>query len=138
MRETSLIHRDYHQRNVLFKDDQVSGVFDLDGVAPGKRIYDLAFAIHEFNSIYEETDGTFKLKEVDMERARTFLEAYQSTFPIPGPVEDLILLTTAYRHIARLEFELKKGANADEIFLQGISRTVSLLPNTYASLKRGE
>ena len=138
MKESSLVHRDYHQKNVLFKEGHVSGVLDLEGISPGKRIYDLAFAIHEFNSIYEKEDGIFQFQGINIEKAKNFLNAYQETFPIAGPVKDLIMLTTAYRLVNRVNFELKKGLNAEESFLLEISKTIKRLPDAYVDLTQGE
>ena len=84
-RDYTIIHGDFHQKNVLYTDGQVNAVLDLDSIRLDRRVYDVAFAVHEFTSIYDHREGFEEpiFCRIDQDKARSFLRTYQKTFPIP-------------------------------------------------------
>jgi len=80
-----IIHGDYHPANVLYRGDEVAGIFDLDWVSRQPRVRDLGDGITYFGGrraasldgadIYSLTQGI----EYDIGRAGAFLDAYRES-----------------------------------------------------------
>jgi Ser/Thr protein kinase RdoA (MazF antagonist) len=45
----SWVHGDYHGRNMVFRGDEMAGLFDFDDVARGPRIFDIAKGVYAFS-----------------------------------------------------------------------------------------
>lgn len=67
-----VIHGDYHPGNLKFQGDRVTGVFDFDWSKIDVRCFDVALAVMYFCAVWHR-DG-----RLDLERAATFLNAYQA------------------------------------------------------------
>jgi homoserine kinase type II len=71
-----VIHGDYHPENLMFLNEEVSGVFDFGGAKVDVRIFDIAYAIVYFCVGWKgEDDG-----KPDLEKVALFLKSYQRYF----------------------------------------------------------
>jgi hypothetical protein len=43
-----ICHNDFAPYNCVFKDNQLAGIIDFDTAAPGKRLWDIAYAVYRF------------------------------------------------------------------------------------------
>lgn len=43
-----ICHNDFAPYNCVFKDDKIVGIIDFDTAAPGKRLWDIAYAVYRF------------------------------------------------------------------------------------------
>lgn len=83
----TVLHGDYHPKNVRFLGQQLSQLFDFDYSHLGPRILDLA-------SVMIESDSRF-----DPDKARLFIEGYQRETQVPLTPEEMDFLETAYRRL---------------------------------------
>lgn len=72
----SWLHCDYHGRNMVFRGDEMAGLFDFDFVTYGPRTYDLGRGIFNFG---REKRGSTMLRE---DYCRAFLDGYKSQAPL--------------------------------------------------------
>ncbi|MEW6357562.1 MAG: phosphotransferase [Planctomycetota bacterium] len=83
-----VIHGDYHPANMLFRDDAVAGIFDLDWASRQPRVRDLAdgvlFYAAERASDIDGADivSLTAAMTYNEERIRLFLSTYHKTLPI--------------------------------------------------------
>lgn len=74
----SWLHCDYHGRNMVFRGDEMVGLFDFDFVTHGPCTFDVARGIFNFG---RERRGSRTLRE---EFCRAFLDGYESDAPLTG------------------------------------------------------
>jgi homoserine kinase type II len=82
------IHCDYHQGNLKYKDNMVSGVFDYDWSKIDYRLFDLGLALVYFCSRWGEKTGDC----LDLEKCQGFLGIYEKRCrrtESPGPLTDV-------------------------------------------------
>ena len=65
-----VIHGDFYRGNILCKDGQITGIIDWDECRVGPIIEEVAWSMWEFCQIESRDD-------LDMEKTRIFLQAYQ-------------------------------------------------------------
>ncbi len=70
-----LIHGDYRAQNLKFDSDGIRTILDLDTACSAPRLYDLAYALIFFPSVYQDTPLT-------MDQRSIFLHAYESICPL--------------------------------------------------------
>jgi len=70
------LHCDYHGRNMVFQDDELTGLFDFDFVAHGPRTFDLARGVFNFG---REQRVSATLRE---DFCRAFLQGFESELPL--------------------------------------------------------
>lgn len=70
------LHCDYHGRNMLFRDDEMAGLFDFDFVTQGPRVFDVARGLFNFG---REKRGSRVIRE---EFCRAFLDGYETRTPL--------------------------------------------------------
>ena len=70
------LHCDYHGRNMVFRDDELAGLFDFDFITEGPRTFDLGRALFNFG---RERPGSMVLRE---EFCWAFLDGYESEQPL--------------------------------------------------------
>ncbi len=69
-----VVHNDFRAQNLLFQDDTVSGILDLDEVCLGTRIFDVAYSLVFFQAVVAD----WPLSEIDM---FAFLQGYHQVHP---------------------------------------------------------
>jgi len=89
----SVVHGDYRAQNLLFQDQQVSGILDWDNMHRGPQIFDVAYALIFFQAVLTPRP----LFETEMV---AFLEGYTSTANV-SPTEWVDL--SAWLHLALLK-----------------------------------
>lgn len=68
-----IVHCDYHPGNLMFRGDEITGLFDFDWSKVDFRCFDVALAMWYFFDTWDEPhNGQLRLDEV-----RTFLSTYQ-------------------------------------------------------------
>jgi aminoglycoside phosphotransferase (APT) family kinase protein len=70
-----IVHGDYAPYNLVFTQDQVTGIIDLDYARPGPRSYDIAYAIYRFAPLTVADEGWGSLTERTA-RVRMFCDEY--------------------------------------------------------------
>ncbi|MDO8698071.1 MAG: homoserine kinase [Pseudomonas sp.] len=75
------LHGDLFRDNVLFDDEQLSGVIDFYNACSGPMLYDLAIAVNDWCSL---DDG-----QLDTERCTALLAAYAQLRPFSGAEAEL-------------------------------------------------
>jgi Ser/Thr protein kinase RdoA (MazF antagonist) len=48
-----IVHGDFRAQNLIYKDQQIVAILDLDGVCRAPRIYDLAYAVVFFKAVVD-------------------------------------------------------------------------------------
>ncbi len=81
-----VIHCDYHPGNLKFQGNRVTGLFDFDWSKIDARCFDVALALVYFCAAWHK-DG-----RLELERAATFSNAYQSAAPHPLNATELQIL----------------------------------------------
>ena len=72
-----ICHGDFAPYNLVLDGNRVVGVFDFDAAHPGPRTWDLAYALYRWAPLTRpERPGESWSQEQKIERARTFLDAY--------------------------------------------------------------
>ena len=114
-----IIHGDYHPANVLYTDNQLAGIFDLDWVSRQPRVRDLADGITYFAGrrpaaldgadIYSLTQGL----QYDIPRARIFLDAYRAKRPVDDEEIHAIPLVATARWLFAKVAGMRKVPEAD-------------------------
>ncbi len=74
----SWLHCDYHGRNMVFRRDEMAGLFDFDYVTRGPRTFDVARGLFNFG---RERRGSRTLRE---KFCRAFVDGYESAAPLTG------------------------------------------------------
>lgn len=74
-----VLHGDWHPGNLLFRDERVVGVLDLDTVRPGTRALDLATGALQFSITRNEGNPLTWPDHIDEVRYRAFLDGYDQT-----------------------------------------------------------
>ncbi len=64
-----VIHGDYRAQNLLFRDDRIVAVLDLDGARPSQRLFDPAYAAAFFQAVVAPDP-------LEADELRVFLQAY--------------------------------------------------------------
>ena len=83
-----LIHCDYHQGNLKYKDTNVIGVFDFDWSKIDLRLFDLALALVYFCAVWEGPQAG----NLDLAKAKLFFNTYNNgckQTASPGPLTQL-------------------------------------------------
>lgn len=94
----TIIHGDYTSANVLFRGEEVGGIFDFDWVSRQPRLMDIGEALlfFAFRRAQEiDPDSIWSLVqtwEPDMAAARVFLTAYQTLAPLHQTEADALPL----------------------------------------------
>jgi aminoglycoside phosphotransferase (APT) family kinase protein len=70
-----IVHGDYAPYNLVFADERVVGIIDVDYARPGPRTFDLSYAIYRFAPLASADDGWGTLPE-RAARVRLFCESY--------------------------------------------------------------
>lgn len=66
------LHCDYHGRNMLFRDDEMAGLFDLDYVTQGPRVFDVARGLVNFGREKRSS------RVIRQDFCRAFLDGYET------------------------------------------------------------
>jgi Ser/Thr protein kinase RdoA (MazF antagonist) len=80
------LHGDYHGRNLVFRDNQIVGLFDFDDVDCGPYVHDVAAGMVKFA---RERRGSLKIRS---DFAFAFLAGYDSVRPLNA--EEIAALPT--------------------------------------------
>ncbi len=83
-----ICHNDFAPYNLMFEDGRLTGVIDLDLVAPGPRIRDVAYAAYRFAPLTDPAnpDVPFRGADEQARRLAAFCEAYGDPRIRPGEV----------------------------------------------------
>lgn len=74
-RPTGFIHSDLFRDNTLFEGGQLNGILDFYELNQDEWLFDIAISINDFCTSYPQA-------HLDMEKAETFLTAYQQVRPL--------------------------------------------------------
>lgn len=136
----TIIHGDFHQKNVLFLDEKVNAILDLDSVRTDRRVYEVAFALFEFTSLYTQDGDSWRFDRLDPQKASLFINEYQQHNPLNGPLIDGMYIMLMERFLTRLSYGLEqvKGGNTNEnSVIKEMLNCLSRLPNSFGELYLG-
>lgn len=130
----TIIHGDFHQKNALFLDGRVNAILDLDSVRADRRVYEAAFALFEFTSIYIKDGNSWRFDRMDPQMASIFIKEYQKQNPLEGPFLDGIYLMLMERFLTRLSYGLRKakdGSRSENRVIREMINSLNRLPSSF-------
>jgi hypothetical protein len=74
-----ICHNDFAPYNCVFKDNRLAGIIDFDTAAPGKRLWDIAYAVYRFAPLVTDTHCLsmgWKTVPNRIERLKVFCDSY--------------------------------------------------------------
>ena len=106
-----ICHNDFAPYNLMFEDDRLTGVIDLDLVAPGPRIRDVAYAGYRFVPLTDPAnpDAPFPGAAEQARRLTAFCETYGD--PRIRPAE---VVSAAAGRLRELVAFIEHGADAGD------------------------
>jgi len=127
MENDTLVHGDYHARNLLFGEDrQITGVCDWEKAELSPRAYEIARSVQY---ICFEGDEDYKYDEViAVQQAQAFMRGYNSVYPI-APKE----LQMGYA--LRLRKLVYSVWIEDQHYLRGDTRSNKFIPHETRLIK---
>lgn len=136
-KDSTVIHGDFHQKNTLFLDGKVSAILDLDSIRNDRRIYEIAFALFEFTSIYLKEGNSWRFDKLDSDKASIFIDQYQQQNPLKGPLLDGIYIMLMERFLTRLSYGLKlakEGKKTENQVVREMINSIERLPSSIDGL----
>jgi len=100
--ETGLIHGDWHGGNLLFRDEELVGILDLEFAGEGCFLEDLAYAIS--NLCIRTTDDT----EILTKRTNKLLDHYQMCRSLSYAEEVALYYAVGVKHITTVCYQLQQ------------------------------
>jgi Ser/Thr protein kinase RdoA (MazF antagonist) len=127
----SWLHCDYHGRNMVFRDDEMAGLFDFDFVTRGPRSYDLGRGIFNFG---RERRGSTTLREAF---CRAFLEGYESGAPLSGEERQSLAFMVVLNWAPEASFYTARLPHeGDERIAERLRHDVRLMRATESEMQR--
>lgn len=105
-----ICHNDFAPYNLMFEDETLTGVIDLDLAAPGPRAWDAAYTAYRFAPLTDPAnpDAPFRGVEEQMRRLSVFCSAYDD--PGVAPLQVLAQAAAKLRElVAFIEREAAAG-----------------------------
>lgn len=107
-----ICHNDFAPYNCVFRDHHLVGIIDFDTAAPGKRIWDVAYAVYRFVPLATDKhcrDMGWEIVPDRLTRLRLFCDAY-------GLEDCAALIETIIKRIeALVQFMQDTSSNLDHI-----------------------
>ena len=107
-----ICHNDFAPYNCVFQNGRIVGMIDFDTAAPGKRIWDVAYAVYRFVPLMTDThcrDMGFETVPDREHRLKLFCDAY-------GLADKTLLMATVIQRIeALIDFMRETQSNLDHI-----------------------
>jgi Ser/Thr protein kinase RdoA (MazF antagonist) len=113
------LHADFHERNLVFADDQVRGVFDFDVVHHGWRLADVGYALYCFS---RQDHGSSVIRS---DIARMFVEPFELT-SLEREALPYFVVATQARTAPRYRVRQREGADIAGVLRSHVARMRAL------------
>jgi Ser/Thr protein kinase RdoA (MazF antagonist) len=116
--EEVVCHNDFAPYNLMFEDDVLTGVIDLDLASPGPRVWDMAYAAYRFVPLTDPAnpDAPFPGTQAQARRLAAFCAAYDH--PAAKPLDVLRAAAAKLDElVAFIEREAARGDAAQQAVL---------------------
>lgn len=117
--QTTLIHGDYHGRNMVFVGARLAGVFDFDVVHRGFRVEDVAMALYTLGRKHHGSD------EVRLDAVREFAAEYPTSERERSMIPMMMVLIHA-RRASRYALRQRGGEDAAHALRRHVRRMRAL------------
>ena len=109
--EQVVCHNDFAPYNLMFEDERLTGVIDLDLASPGPRVWDMAYTAYRFVPLTDPAnpDAPFPGVQAQTRRLATFCEAYEC--PAIAPLD--VLTAGAAKLSELIAFIEREAAGGD-------------------------
>jgi Ser/Thr protein kinase RdoA (MazF antagonist) len=127
----SWLHCDYHGRNMVFRGDEIVGLFDFDFVTRGPRTYDIARGVFNFG---REKRGSATLRE---EFCLWFLDGYGGAALLLEEERKALAFMAVLNWAPEAGFyEARRPHEGDERIAERMRHDVRLMRATDAEMRR--
>lgn len=86
-----ICHGDFAPYNVVFADQEVSGIIDFETAHPGPRQWDLAYAVYRWAPLSLTAPAELSATDIQIGRVRRFLDAYGLANGLRAGVIDMVI-----------------------------------------------
>lgn len=109
-----ICHNDFAPYNLVFQDGHIAGVIDFDTVAPGTRVWDMAYAVYRFAPLTNDSHTRDSGWEPMPDRARR-LKLFCDSYRLDAAGRDVLVDTVVKRLEAMVAYMRRTGSNPEHI-----------------------